>query len=804
MNLLSSVFGDESTILPIILVVIGFKDYFYQKNIMKTYLTRLFFLLIFPISLCAQVEQGRISDQPFQDNGLFHKYLSFPVLKNKTVRQTDPGIEAMVAAINEDTLRATMSELENWGSRFLMNDNKREIALSLVSKFLSYGYTEVKLDSFYLIVNWSGYADSSWQYNVVCTVEGKSAPEEVYVIGGHWDSISLPDPFGDAPGVNDNGSAVAATLEIARTFRSFNYQPEATIRFVLFAAEELGLFGSTVDAQKSRATDTDIRYMLNMDMISNNPENLPKVKIYHYLDKEWAGQLASEITSLYTDLEVVVPDINIASSSDSYPYWYFDFPVAYFEEFAFSPNWHKPSDTLGNCNIPYLRKITGAALAILAEQQRCPYPLHLTAQSTTQNIRLSWKTTANGRVKGYNIYRSASSEGPFFKINQALVADSIYADPVSKPHQSWYYRITSVNDSAQESLPSPEVKGARFAFSDSLLVVANLKGSKTTPDSIRNFYEVLLDTIPHQWTEINADHSISLEEFSRFRNILWMANSTEFEPLSVEITEGARAFAANGGNLFYAGFSPARYWLDKNLPVPFKVPENTLLRDLFHVDSVDRKAQSMMCGSYGISPGYPDLRVDPHKFMDKKYPGEIYMVDVFSADPIASLIYRFDSKHDSMNVLGKMKHRPTGLEFMGSGSKSILLGFPLYYLDTADAKQLISYVMREKFVHPVGIKDPGSKKIHPVKLFPNPASEFCNLSVNLKQKTPVDVTLIRHAGQSVIHHRFEHLNAGQNIITLNISGLSEGYYIVIIRFSDEIYVERLLKASVKIDFQEEW
>jgi hypothetical protein len=762
---------------------------------MKPYFTRLILLLVFPFSLSAQVEQGKISDQPLSDAGPFQEYHRLPELTGKFIRQTDPGIEAMVAAIHEDTLRATMAELENWGSRFLMNHNKREIALSLVSKFLSYGYTDVKLDSFYLIVNWSGLADSSWQYNVVCTLQGKSAPGEVYVIGGHWDSICLPDPFGDAPGVNDNGSAVAATLEIARTFRAFNFQPEATIRFVLFAAEELGLFGSAVDAQKARISGMDIRYMLNMDMISNNPENLPKVKIYHYLNKEWAGQLASEITSLYTDLEVVVPEVNIASSSDSYPYWYFDFPVAYFEEFAFSPNWHKPSDTLGNCNIPYLRKITGAALAIMAEQQRCPYPVDLNAESTAQDIRLSWKSSDNGRLEGYNIYRSVNSGGPYDKINQILVSDSVYDDPVGKPHQPWYYRITSVNDSAQESLPSQEVRGVRFAFSDTLLVVANLKGNKTTPDSIRNFYEGLLDTIPHCWAEINAEHSISLEEFSRYRNVLWMNNSIDFEPLTPEVFDGIKSFAANGGNLLFAGFSPARYWMNANLPVPFKVPENNLLRELFHVDSVDRKAQSMMCGSYSVAPEYPDLRVDSHKYMDKKYPGEIYMVDVFSADPTSDLIYRFDSKQDSLNVLGKMKHRPTGLESMGTGFKSILLSFPLYYLDTADAKHLLAYIMREKFIHPVGMKDPGMTKKQQVKLFPNPSSEYCNISVNLRKSSPVDVTMISQSGRSVIHHRFDHLNSGQNIITLNINGLSDGYYVVIIRLSDEICVERLLKSS---------
>ena len=87
-------------------------------------------------------------------------------------RANDPMITSMVAAISEDTLRKTLRQLQDWGSRCLLRDDHKEVAVWLKNKFLSYGYTNVKLDSFYLIVNWGGiYTDSSWQYNVVCTFE---------------------------------------------------------------------------------------------------------------------------------------------------------------------------------------------------------------------------------------------------------------------------------------------------------------------------------------------------------------------------------------------------------------------------------------------------------------------------------------------------------------------------------------------------------------------------------------------------------------------------------------------------------
>ncbi|MDD4603656.1 MAG: M20/M25/M40 family metallo-hydrolase [Bacteroidales bacterium] len=180
----------------------------------------------------------------------------------RPVRANIPLITNMVAAVNVDTLHKTLQQLQNWGSRFMLNENRKEIATWLMNKFLSYGYTDVKLDSFYNIVNWNNiYIDSTWQYNVVCTLHGSSASDEIYVIGGHYDSYSDPDPYIDAPGVDNNGSGTAATLEIARVMANLNFHPEATIRFVLFAAEELGMFGSQYDAQKARLEGNDIRFL---------------------------------------------------------------------------------------------------------------------------------------------------------------------------------------------------------------------------------------------------------------------------------------------------------------------------------------------------------------------------------------------------------------------------------------------------------------------------------------------------------------------------------------------------------------
>ncbi|KAB2851227.1 MAG: M20/M25/M40 family metallo-hydrolase [Hyphomicrobiaceae bacterium] len=75
--------------------------------------------------------------------------------------------------------------------------------------------------------------------NIAVSIEpaGPSDGIETIVVGAHYDS------YNDAPGANDNGSGVAAVLELARLLKDL--KPARTrIRLVLFVNEELPHFGT--------------------------------------------------------------------------------------------------------------------------------------------------------------------------------------------------------------------------------------------------------------------------------------------------------------------------------------------------------------------------------------------------------------------------------------------------------------------------------------------------------------------------------------------------------------------------------
>ena len=54
------------------------------------------------------------------------------------------------------------------------------------------------------------------------------------IIGAHWDTMDKTD------GYNDNGSGVAAVLEVARQIVESHCRPKNTIIFATFDLEEMG------------------------------------------------------------------------------------------------------------------------------------------------------------------------------------------------------------------------------------------------------------------------------------------------------------------------------------------------------------------------------------------------------------------------------------------------------------------------------------------------------------------------------------------------------------------------------------
>jgi aminopeptidase YwaD len=96
--------------------------------------------------------------------------------------------------------------------------------------------------------------------NVVADKPARNPAAQSVVFGAHLDSV----PAG--PGANDNGSGSAMVLELAQVLATRD-EPFA-LHFVLFGAEELGLFGSHNYVERlTDAERANTRAMINLDMV---------------------------------------------------------------------------------------------------------------------------------------------------------------------------------------------------------------------------------------------------------------------------------------------------------------------------------------------------------------------------------------------------------------------------------------------------------------------------------------------------------------------------------------------------------
>jgi Zn-dependent M28 family amino/carboxypeptidase len=100
--------------------------------------------------------------------------------------------------------------------------------------------------------------------NVEATVAGSARAGQIVLVGAHYDTVP------GSPGADDNASAVAGLIEIARALR--HAQPARSVKLVAFVNEEPPFFyggnmGSSQYARAARARGDAIRVMLSLEML---------------------------------------------------------------------------------------------------------------------------------------------------------------------------------------------------------------------------------------------------------------------------------------------------------------------------------------------------------------------------------------------------------------------------------------------------------------------------------------------------------------------------------------------------------
>src|SRR4051812_39809173 len=197
--------------------------------------------------------------------------------------EADPRIAKLLAEGSPARLEATLRELESFETRHLLSPTDtpgRGIGAArqwILDDMKSYSpRLQVSFDTYRIPKQGERVTREVELRNVMAVLPGRTARR--FYVSGHYDTVARPVPaaagpapspapaaspgaarpagesasggfdwsVGDnrAPGVNDDGSGTALTMELARVFAQSGLEFDATLVFICFAGEEEGLIGA--------------------------------------------------------------------------------------------------------------------------------------------------------------------------------------------------------------------------------------------------------------------------------------------------------------------------------------------------------------------------------------------------------------------------------------------------------------------------------------------------------------------------------------------------------------------------------
>jgi hypothetical protein len=437
----------------------------------------------------------------------FYFVFAFLLFSQISISQVDedPEIKKMISEVKAENLEATVRKLVTFGTRHTLSDTKSKTTgigaaqQWVKSEFDKYalesgGRLTSEIDYFTVKADGKRIKVDSQLGNVMATLKGTNPNDNrVLIISGHLDSrvSDVMNVKSDAPGANDDGSGVAAVMELAKIMskRSFS----ATIIFVAVTGEEQGLYGSRHLAEFAKANNWNILAMLNNDMIGNslssgtNLRDNTQVRVFSetipYLETEDEAKMRkstnrdndspSRLLARYikTTAEQYVDQLSVKlvyrndrflRGGDHTPFSQNGFTAVRFCEMNENfDHQHQDLRTENNTkfgdlpefmDFDYLRKNACANLAVLANLAWSPKPpanVGIEVKNLSNSSTLIWSAPEDKAQFGYHILMRETSSSHWEKT--FFVKDTKAEIPYSK--DNYFFAVQTVDALGHSSIP---------------------------------------------------------------------------------------------------------------------------------------------------------------------------------------------------------------------------------------------------------------------------------------------------------------------------------------------------------------
>ena len=417
----------------------------------------------------------------------------------------DPEIKKMVTEIESSNLESIVQKLVSFGTRHSNSDtesNTRGVGAAqrwIKAEFDKYakgsgGRLTSSIDYYWVKADGKRITTDSKLANVMAVLKGTDPQDKrVLIISGHMDSRAsdVMNSKIDAPGANDDGSGVAAMMELSRIMSKRSFP--CTIIFVALTGEEQGLLGARHLADSARVSNWKVMAMLNNDMIGNslssgtNLRDNTKVRVFSetipFLETEDEAKMRKSInrdndspsrqlaryiktaTNQYVDqldIDLVYRNDRFLRGGDHTPFLQNGFTSVRFCEKNENYNQQHQDVRLENniqygdlpefMDFEYLRKNAASNLATLSNlawSPGIPLSVGIEVKELTNFSTLVWQAPEGKVPFGYQILIRETSAPHWEKT--IFVKDTKATIPYSK--DNYFFGIQSVDELGHASLP---------------------------------------------------------------------------------------------------------------------------------------------------------------------------------------------------------------------------------------------------------------------------------------------------------------------------------------------------------------
>ena len=441
--------------------------------------------------------------------------------------------------------------------------------------------------------------------------------------------------------------------------------------------------------------------------------------------------------------------------------------------------------------------------SIIVERNAIPLLLPLPPSGFTvspqwHQVELNWNANLEIDLMGYNIYRSEIEGVLGDKQNSSINTDTIYVDIDAANGVYYYYTVKAVDNQLNESENNTTLRSRVVSLDQGILVIdetADGDGSPMNPTDgqVDDFYNELLSNFTSEEYDLIEEGSISLAVLGAYSSVIWHGNDVEDLNAPFDFKQTLKDYLSFGGNLLYAGYRPANAF-EKQSGNPVTFNPGDFIYDYLKIAEARFKVTALFFGALQEEIGYNNIFVDSSKTL----PAEEYhlrAIESISSSAAGTNIYRYETLFDSTTAQGSLKGKPVGVEYIGSDFKTVTISFPLYYMNLPDAKDLIEYVLVNKFEEVMPVESDENVLPSEYSLsqnYPNPFNPSTKIKYSIPQTSHVIIKVFDVLGSEILILVNEEKPTGSYEIEFDARELTSGVYLYKLQAGSFVEIKKMV------------